>query len=70
MYLFYVTKGHTIDELVNLSAAEKILMHHAMEKYYESIASLLGGKGGTDVIRAGSSEARVSGTFVINDKIG
>ena len=46
MYSFYVTRGHTIDELVNLSAAEKVLMHHAMEKYYESIASLLGGKGG------------------------
>ena len=33
-----------------------------------ALSFLLGGKGGTDVIRAGSSEARVSGTFVINDK--
>ena len=46
MYAFYVTRGHSLNELVNLSAAEKMLMHYAMEKYYEFIALLLTGKGG------------------------
>ena len=45
MYAFYVTRGHTLEELVNLSRLEKLLMYHAMENYYKFIASLLGGKG-------------------------
>ncbi len=43
---FYVLRGHTLEQLANLSILEKMVMHHAMENYYNSIASLLEGKGG------------------------
>lgn len=35
MFEFFVLRGHSLSELAGLSTAEKILMHHAMERYYK-----------------------------------
>lgn len=34
MYAFYVVRGWKLSDLVNLSAIEKMFLHHARERHY------------------------------------
>ncbi|HEY5582927.1 MAG TPA: hypothetical protein VIK78_00325 [Ruminiclostridium sp.] len=35
MYAFYVVRGHSLNELANLSYFEKAFLHHAREEFYK-----------------------------------
>lgn len=53
MYAFYVVRGYSLNELINLSIQEKWFLHYAREEYYkeqgEQYSNLLGKKAGDEL---------------------
>ena len=43
MYAYYLQRGHSLDELLQLSFAEKLFYRNAMEVEQEKIVTMLGG---------------------------
>jgi hypothetical protein len=45
MMAFYAVRGHSLDELANLTFAEKAFLHCAREEYYKEIKAMFGERG-------------------------